>query len=383
MRTGVPGFKGYRLQQAREAMGLSQTSLADLLEVSKQAISQYEKNSDSPGIEVFDRMRRILKHDAQFFLKPQTTSLSTSIRFYRSLASTTKTARNKAEAWKTWSRELIAYMAEFVEFPKSNFPIFDDLPPDPNLLDMEKIEVIAADVRDHLNLGEGPITNLVELAENNGAIVFRYGLGAETLDALSEWLQPENLPLVILNADKNVAVRSRLDLGHELGHMVLHRRMAEGALRHSDVFRLAEEQAFRFGAALLLPAHSFLEDLYSISLDALLALKLKWKVSIAMMIERLKDLNIVSSEQYKRLRINYSARQWNKEEPYDEEIEIERPEFPERAMKLILDSRVQTVDQFSVNTGFSLEWIERLLNLPPDVISPKRKLKLVHFKRPA
>jgi Zn-dependent peptidase ImmA (M78 family)/transcriptional regulator with XRE-family HTH domain len=383
MRTGVPGFQGYRLQQAREGLALSQTSLADLVDVSKQAISQYEKGADSPSGEVFDKLRKTLKHDAQFFLKPRHDSLSTNICFYRSLASTTKTARNKAEVWKMWSRELIAHVLEFVEFPNARFPSFNDLPSDPNLLGMDRIETIAMDVREHWKLGEGPITNLVETAENSGAVVFRYGLDAETLDALSEWLQPENFPLVILNADKSVAVRSRLDLAHELGHMFLHSRMAEGELRHSDVFRLVEDQAFRFGAALLLPEHSFLEDLYSVSLDALLALKLKWKVSVAMMIERLKNLNIVTPDQYRRLRINYSARQWNKEEPYDREIEIEQPQFLGKAIMLMLESRFQTIDQFSANTGFSRDWVERLLNLSPDLISPKPRLRLVSFQRPA
>jgi len=149
------------------------------------------------------------------------------------------------------------------------------------------------------------------------------------------------------------------------------------SLRRSDVFRLVEDQAFRFGAALLLPEHSFLEDLYSVSLDALLALKLKWRVSIAMMIERLKDLNIVNTDQHKRLRINYSTRRWNREEPYDKEIAMEQPKFLARAIRLLLDGRAQTIDQISANTGFSRDWIERLLNLPPELISPKPQLRLV------
>ncbi len=383
MRTGVPGFQGYRLQQAREAMALSKTSLADLVDVSKQAISQYEKGVDSPGVEVFDKIRKLLKQDAQFFLKPRRESLSANVCFYRSLASTTKTARTKAEVWKTWSRELIAYIAEFVEFSKPDFPCFDDIPADPQLLGMNRIEAAAADVREHWNLGDGPITNLVEAAENKGAVVFRHSLDAESLDALSEWLLPEGFPLIVLNADKNVSVRSRLDLAHELGHLFLHRGVTEAQLRHPDMFRLIEDHAFRFGAALLLPEHSFLEDLYSVSLDALLALKLKWKVSIAMMIERLKDLSIVNHEQHKRLRINYSARQWNRAEPYDREIETEKPEYLGKATKLMFDGRVQTIDQFSANTGFSKEWIGRLLNISPVLISPKPRLRLVDSKQQA
>jgi Zn-dependent peptidase ImmA (M78 family)/transcriptional regulator with XRE-family HTH domain len=377
MRTGVPGFHGDRLQQAREAMALSKTLLADLVDVSVQAISQYEKGADRPGTEVFDRLRKILKQDAQFFLRPTNPSLSSSVCFYRSLASTTKTARTKAETWKTWSRELISHLAEFVEFPASDFHSTVHLPSHPSLIGMDMIESLASDVREQWNLGDGPLANLLETAENRGAVIFRYNLDSESLDALSEWLKPENLPLIVLNADKNVAVRSRLDLAHELGHMFLHRSVTDGLLRHSDVFRLVEDQAFRFGAALLLPEHSFLEDLYSVSLDALLALKLKWKVSIAMMIERLKDLNIVNADQHKRLRINYSARRWNREEPYDREIELERPAFLSKATKLMLDSGVQTIDQFSANTGFSREWIERILNLSPNLISPRLRLRLV------
>ena len=382
MRIGVPGFQGRRLRQAREGMGLSITSLAELVDVSKQAISQYEKGTDSPGPEVFDRLRKILRQDAQFFLESPFPTISETACFYRSLASATKVARTKAEVWKTWSRELISHIQEFVEFPVPDFPTFD-VRSDPRLLGMDRIEAIAADVREAWNLGEGPITNLVEATELKGAIVLRHSLDAESLDALSEWLKPEGFPLIVLNADKSVAVRSRLDLAHELGHMFVHRDAGAALLRHSDMFRLVEDQAFRFGAALLLPEHSFLEDLYSISLDALVAIKLKWKVSVAMMIERLKDLNIISPEQHRRLRINYSARQWNKEEPYDREIEPEQPMFLARALKLMLDSRVHTIDQFSSNTGFSREWIERLLNLPPDLIPQKSKLKLLDFKRPA
>ena len=377
MRTGVPGFQGYRLQQAREAIGLSKTSLADLIDVSVQAISQYERGADRPGSDVFDRLRRTLKQDAQFFLKAPPDSIATSACFYRSLASTTKTARSKAGVWKLWSRELISYVTKFVRFPSPSFPPLSGISLDPVQYSMDKIESFAGDVREHWNLGEGPIANLLETTESKGAISFRYSLGAETLDALSEWLEPENFPLIILNADKNVAVRSRLDLAHELGHMFLHRNLREESLRHSALFRLVEDQAFRFGAALLLPEHSFLEDLYSVSLDALLALKMKWRVSIGMMIERLRDLKIVNSDQHRRLRINYSARRWNKSEPYDDELEIEQPTLLSRAVKLMLEGRDQTIDQVSANTGFSRDWIEKLLNLPVNMISPKPQLRLV------
>ena len=383
MKSGVPGFQGLRLRQAREAMSLSITSLAAIVGVSKQAISQYERGADSPGQEVFDRLRNTLTHEAHFFLKRPNNIFSVGTNFYRSMASTTKTARSKAEVWQIWTRELISEVLEFVEFPVLNFPAFDDVPNDVTMLGTDLIEAIASEVRERWNLGDGPITNLVEVAERNGVIIVRHSLDAETLDALSAWLEPEGFPFVALNADKNVAVRSRADIAHELGHLFLHRRVSMDHLRRSDLFRLIENQAFRFGGALLLPAHSFLEDLYSLSLDGLQSLKLKWKVSIALMIERLRDLEILNHDQYRRLRINYSARQWSKKEPYDDEIAVEEPGFLTRALNLMLEGHTHTIDQLSADTGFSRDWIERLLNVPPGLGSPKPQLKLLDFKRRA
>jgi Zn-dependent peptidase ImmA (M78 family)/transcriptional regulator with XRE-family HTH domain len=383
MKAGIPGFYGVRLRQAREAMGLSITSLAALVGVSKQAVSQYELGADSPGQQVFDALRSTLRQDAHFFLRRPADSLEKDTCFYRSMAAVTKTARTKAEVWQLWVRELICYILEHVELPPCNFPPLPSAPLEPNMLSTDQIEVLAGEVREFWKLGDGPIPNLVNTAENNGAVVVRHSLDAETLDALSQWLRPEGFPLIVLNTDKNIAGRSRLDLAHELGHMVLHRHVIESQLRRPETFRLIEDQAFRFGAALLLPEHSFLEDLYSLSLDGLLALKLKWKVSVAMMIERLRRLGTVTDDQYRRLRINYSARQWNKEEPYDDEIPIEQPSLVLRALQLMVQENMQSIDQICATTGFSRQWVEVLLNIPQDLGPATLQPKIVEFKRRA
>lgn len=383
MKAGIPGFYGVRLRQAREAMGLSITSLAALIGVSKQAISQYELGADSPGPLIFDQLRSTLKQDAHFFLRHPADSLERDTCFYRSMAATTRIARLKAEVWQLWVRELISYILEYVQLPPVNFPPLPFVPPEPNMLGMDQIDVLAEEVRDFWNLGDGPIPNLVGTAENNGAVIARYTLDAETLDGLSQWLRPEGFPLIVLNADKNVGVRSRLDMGHELGHMMLHRNVSNSQLTQPATFKLIEDQAFRFGSALLLPEHSFLEDLYSLSLDGLLALKHKWKVSVAMMIERLRGLGTVTDDQYRRLRINYSARQWNKEEPYDDEIVVEQPGLILDALRLMLQENVQSIDQISATTGFNRQLIEKLLNVPHDLNSVNLQPKVLEFKRPA
>ena len=221
--------------------------------------------------------------------------------------------------------------------------------------------------------------------ENNGAIVLRHPLDAETLDALSGWARPENIPYVLLNSDKDCAVRSRLDLAHELGHLMLHQQITITTLHKQELFSLIEKQAFRFGASFLLPAEPFLADLYSISLDALKVLKRKWKVSIAMMIERLKHLGVIDDDQHRRLRINYVARKWTRQEPFDDEIPVEQPSVIVAAFRLLVQEKIQSVEQVSVNSGFSHHWLERLMNAPLELFSPPPTvgLKVVPIRRTA
>ena len=52
MRPGTPGFSGSRLRSAREARGLSGAVLAELVEVSRSAISQYERGIQTPSPKV-------------------------------------------------------------------------------------------------------------------------------------------------------------------------------------------------------------------------------------------------------------------------------------------------------------------------------------------
>jgi predicted transcriptional regulator len=58
MKPGTPGFVGARLKEAREARFLSAIALADLVGVSRQAISLYENGAKTPGPEVMQSCNR-------------------------------------------------------------------------------------------------------------------------------------------------------------------------------------------------------------------------------------------------------------------------------------------------------------------------------------
>ena len=258
MRIGTPGFIGERLREAREARGVNGAALADLLGVTRQAISQYEKGAVTPAPDVLARMATVLNVPERFFSRPIERGLIGTL-FYRSFASATKTARIRAERRYGWLREIVHYLDNFLELPEPEFP---DADPNPLSLSDADIERIAEEVRWHFGLLSGPVPSMVVLLENRGAVVSRFEIGSEALDAFSEWSLLENRPYFILSSEKGSAVRSRLDAAHELGHMILHRRVPSELLLHKPSFDLLEAQAFRFAGAFLLPGQEFSDDFF-------------------------------------------------------------------------------------------------------------------------
>jgi hypothetical protein len=73
---------------------------------------------DSPRPDLFDKRCDILGQPPYFFMQPIDPALRRGTRFYRSLASTTATARAKADARNFWARETANYVLQFVEFPR-------------------------------------------------------------------------------------------------------------------------------------------------------------------------------------------------------------------------------------------------------------------------
>jgi Zn-dependent peptidase ImmA (M78 family)/DNA-binding XRE family transcriptional regulator len=369
MKPGTPGFIGARLREAREARGLTAISLAELLGVSRQAVSQYENDLQTPHPEVMRKIEQTLNLPVQFFWRPVAEPRKRKI-FYRSMSAATKAARERAERRYEWLEEIVSFIREYLELPKVNFPVFD-VPENPNLISHEMIEDLAIQARRFWKMGDGTISNVVWLAENNGAIVTRTALGADTLDAFSEWNEAVDTPYIILGAEKNVAARSRFDIAHEIGHLVLHRRIDRNRISKTSDFRLIENQAHRFAGAFLLPATAFSNDFSAPTLDALQALKSKWNVSIQMMLHRAQDLHLISTEQAQRLWINRTRRGWRLVEPLDDVLPVEQPRLLQRSFELLINEQVVTRSEIVSELPYAVMDIEELSGLPVGFLEEK------------
>jgi Zn-dependent peptidase ImmA (M78 family)/DNA-binding XRE family transcriptional regulator len=380
MRPGTPGFRAARLRAAREARGISAISLADLVGVSRAAISQYEHGKQTPSPQVLRQIADRLNLPVHHFLAPLPLDAKETV-FYRSFTSATKSARLRAQRRYEWFRDLVVLLRRFVKFPVYSMSL-PEVQSDWRALAPHDIEAASIEMRRQLGVPSSPLPNVVLLLERAGVITARHEFDSEQLDAFSTWPPNETNPFVILGADKSSAVRSRFDAAHELGHIALHRNVAQGELRDREKLRAIELQANQFACALLLPKREFLHELGSITLDRLLVLKTKWGVSVGAMINRCTQLRVISDATARKLWIAYSRRGWKRREPYDELLRPEQPHYVRRSLEIVLERRLISREQLLHYVALFPRDVEELVGVKSgylssgDLVEPREILPL-------
>lgn len=346
MRVGTPKFIGARLKEAREARGLTCLALANTLGVTRSSVSNYENGLQTPSPEVLSQLSVTLCVHPHFFMRPAPPR-EPAAQFFRCFHSATKHSRQVASRKYEWFRDITAFVRQFVKFPDVDVP---NLCADKNYqgLTDEDVEDRANTLRSHWQLGDRPISNVVWLLENKGIMCARFMFGSASLDAFSEWRGVR--PYVVLAADKLCCVRSRFDAAHELAHLVLHRDVDREQLESYSRFSIMERQADRFASAFLLPDTSFVND-FAPSLDSLLSLKRQWHVSIAAMVHRGRQLNLISDSQERNLWRQIGRRKWRTREPLDDQLPAEQPEFLRRSILLLEKRGVSSVRDIAFQFG--------------------------------
>lgn len=363
-----------RLQNARIYNGFTIAKLSKELGISKQAFSKYETNDNIPLEKVF-QIAKILKFPIEYFFQSENKyNLEVKSTYFRSLLTTNKKCRNEQIVKMQYLSIIYSILNEYVEFPSLNIP--DDLP-----LDITPEEA-ANELRKHWNLGNKPINNIIQIAEENGIIVTKFETNTDNIDAFSTLINLENkgLYLVALNKNKNSACRIHFDVAHELGHILLDEWNEDIETLDREEFKNREKVANRFAAAFLLPKEEFIKDasLYPSNLDYYTELKKKWKVSIASMVYRARELNIISQYQYQSLFKKMNYRDILKKEPLDDILKTSEPSLLNEAIDILLDNKVFTkqelLDEFKEH-GFFIgrENIEDLLNLPNNKLLPENE----------
>ena len=220
------------------------------------------------------------KHNAERFLTPT----------WRSLKRMQRPDRLRIGRRLEWAFYIAEFLAEYVDLPPVHLPVIEfDYEREGN----ERIEEIAGQLREFWNVGFGPITDLAPLLEYNGIVVIEEPVRCEDMDAVSRW--QSGRPYVLYAADQESNSRKIFNLAHELGHLVLH----NGVEVNSRNLDRLENQANRFAGAFLMPRRTFAREIANTTIDYFLSLKGRWRVAVAAMIYRCKELGILNADQVK------------------------------------------------------------------------------------
>lgn len=373
-RGGVQGFQKERLSQVLAARRLTQIQLAAMAGVSPATVSKWRAGSQAPEREALERLATVVNVTPEWFTRPASTSVS--LPLFRSNASAHVAARAMLEARLEWTQDVAAALMEFVDYPDVNLPVRHFT--NPEEITSEDIERAACECRDLWRLGRSVVQDLALAVEGAGVIVVREETGIAQIEGLSAWSKVVGRPLILLSADKDNGYRSRFDLAHELGHLILHRHIVRPTER--DRHNLLEKQAHRFAGAFLLPAESFAAEVrIPPTLDDLLILKRRWGVSAAAIIMRLKALSMLNEEGALTLFKRRSARWGAKSEPGDGDRVPEQPRLLRRTIDLLVDENVMPLASIPQHIGLAASDIEALAGLPEGYFEGKSNV--VQFAR--
>ena len=336
-------FNCRRLVLARKRRRLTAKSLAESAGVSVFTITRLEKGENQPDDSTVLRLSDALSYPVEFFFRDDPESINTDSVSFRSMKKMTARERDAAITAGVLGVELNDWVEE-----RFNLPMVQ-------LLDLSyetDIEAAARSLRQHWAMGERPIGSMVRLLEAHGVRVFSLSEDTASVDAFSFWKNDK--PFVFLNHFKT-AERSIYDAAHELGHLVLHKHAGP---RPS---RIAEREADSFASSFLMPRNDVRPQIPDqISIDVLLELKLRWRVSAMALAYRLHALELLTDWQYKSICIELGKRGFRSGEPGG----IERDES---AIWRKIFSRLwiekTTKDDIAAALNIPLDELERIVGL--------------------
>jgi Zn-dependent peptidase ImmA (M78 family)/DNA-binding XRE family transcriptional regulator len=325
---------GEALITARKARGLTQEQLATAAGVTQAALSRYENDQREPDTDVLSALAKALGVTARFLEGAGRLQGAMAIDAHMRRHATAKpTVWRQLEAKLNMYRMHAQHLFEEVSLlADQRVPTFDPIDADP---------VAAARlVRMQWRMPIGPVRQLMQWIEAAGCLIIEEDFGTSRVDGLSQWIGDH--PVVLINL-RSPTDRKRLTTAHELGHLVLHATYVSPDL---------EQEANRFAGEFLMPAEVIRPQLRNPTLGRLLDLKREWGVSVQALIERAKELSLISPAQRVNLYKALSARGWRTREPVSEELPSEHARLS-RSIGDALTAKGLTNEQLAVKAGFA------------------------------
>lgn len=338
---------------------LSRAQLAEKLDITEQAVWQYENGYVSPKLEVVNKMKTLFKVKSAYFFREDLleNNQPENIRIDR-IAYRSDTINS---AMKTQSELMhvkffdtfIKRIGKRIKYPKNELislrdRVLEYLNSNQNIEREMQIRYVAQLARKQLKLPNDNNKNLLFHLEKAGAFIFEKSIG-ETIDAYSLWSEDE-IPYIVIGNNKKSAVRRNFDLAHELGHLLLHYK-TEFNMLDKSAYKIKEDEAHLFATEFLMPELEFTDDVSKITKvsnpDAYVELKEKWLVSLQAMAIRVRQLGLMTHQQYRYFYMSINKRGYRKAEPLDNILPIERPMKVKSMLQLLFEKKVIDLEKLT------------------------------------
>ena len=245
---------GRRLRVAREQAGLKQDDVARVLGLSRASVTQMEGGNRFPNSLQLSRIAELVGEDISALLDPE------GFEPDRTLAALFRVnvALQEDEGRQAAVRGCARLCAEFsgledlLKIDRGQIsPVSYELPaPDSRWDAVKQGDDLADRERSRLKLGDGPISDFIELLEAQGVRTFELDL-PEGVSGL--FLTDRGHGLSAIVAAGEVPERQRFSYAHEYCHLLADRRRGGFVSSHENRDDLLEVRANSFAASFLLP----------------------------------------------------------------------------------------------------------------------------------
>lgn len=281
-----------RLKSARTLAGLSQDELVNRIEglVSKNAIAKYERGEMMADGKVLIALANALNVKPDYFFRPFTVEIE-NIEFRKKSKLTVK----KVNAIKQKVTDIVERYLEVEQFLSIESGFSNPIG-DLEIKDKKDVEKAVNKLLKAWRIGFNALPNVIELLEDKEIKVIEIDAPDE-FDGFSGWADGQ-YPVIVINRHYTIE-RKRLTALHELGHLVLK--------FHKDIsHKEMERMCFQFAGAMLIPEETLRMEIGDsrshISIPELIVIKENYGISIQAIMQRAKDLEIISEFAYIQFR---------------------------------------------------------------------------------
>lgn len=353
-------FNGRVLKELRLLNGLSRAELAQRINLTEQAIWQFESNETKPKLSTKMHLANQFHVDLTYFeQEEESIRFDSSVIAFRNADLATRKTIDIQTMYLHKVDSLIDYFESFVIIPNITIHDLSNVVSE-SYHKGESIEELALYAREKLGISKDNHDLLYKLERSGIYIVERLINGQA--DAYSAWSKLGR-PYIVLGTNKS-SVRRNFDLAHELGHILLHKYKD----MNEDGDRL-EQEANYFASCFLLPKEEFLVKFEErvgkrdSNPDSYILLKSDLNVSIQALEYRAFKLGLLTPKQHSYFYRQIAQKGYKMIEPLDDQIFVKKPSKVKSILDVVLSNHLVSLATIMSKQSIRLQFISEIFSV--------------------